>query len=149
MLGDEFGLPNWESKIRYLVQAHRTYRHVTRRTEPETADIVFHDQGKNLEFQFSQSRNTVSDVFPDWYPPWYQNSGNQSQVMSSSLCFRYHSADRPKPPLKWLFEVKTTLGPCETDFYMSPNQYNLVSEMHECSSSTFVVVISGHHPASN
>ncbi|KIX03638.1 uncharacterized protein Z518_07191 [Rhinocladiella mackenziei CBS 650.93] len=104
MLGDEFGLPNWQSNIRYLVQAHESYRHVTRWSEPETADIVFYDQDKNLEFQFSHSWNTVSDVFQDWYPP-------------------------PKTPLEWLFEVKTTLGPCETEFYMSPNQYNTMREL--------------------
>lgn len=81
MLGDEFGLSNWESKIRYLVQAHESYGHVTRRSEPETADIVFRDQSKNLEFQFSHSQNTVSDVFQDWYPPWYQDSDNLLQVI--------------------------------------------------------------------
>ncbi|KIW23153.1 uncharacterized protein PV07_11373 [Cladophialophora immunda] len=112
MLGDEFGLQNWQSNIRYLVQAHESYRHVTRRSGPETADIVFCHQGKSVEFQFLDSWTTVSDVFQDWYPPWYRDSDNLSQT-----------------PLEWLFEVKTTLGPCETEFYMSPNQYDLMREL--------------------
>ncbi len=87
MLGDEFDLPNWQSNIRYLVQAHESYRHVFQRDEPETADIIFWDQNKNLELQFSHSRNTVSDVFEDWYPAWFQDSKNPSQVMLSIVHF--------------------------------------------------------------
>lgn len=37
------------------------------------------------------------------------------------------TADRAEQTLEWLFEVKTTIGPCETDFFMSPDQYERVS----------------------
>lgn len=35
---------------------------------------------------------------------------------------------RNSKPLKWFFEVKATLGPCETTFMMTSAQYNRVSE---------------------
>jgi hypothetical protein len=137
LLGDQFGLENWQSKIRHFVQAHRSYGHVTRRTEPETADIVFCNQNNHLESQFSRSLKNVSDVFDDWYPAWYQDPDRPGQVV-----FPLHPGsdiviitDSSKAPLEWLFEVKATLGPCETDFYMSPNQFYMVSGcgFHQCS----------------
>ncbi|KAJ9605358.1 hypothetical protein H2200_010015 [Cladophialophora chaetospira] len=112
LLGEQFDLPNWQSKIRHLVQAHRSYTGVHRRTAPETADIVFCDRNNDLELQLSRSRHIVSDIFEDWYPPWY------------------HDSDRPlQQPLEWLFEVKATIGPCENELLMSPKQYNLMRKL--------------------
>ena len=37
------------------------------------------------------------------------------------------STNASQDSLEWLFEVKTTIGPCETDFIMSQAQYELVS----------------------
>ena len=37
------------------------------------------------------------------------------------------STNASQDSLEWLFEVKTSIGPCETDFIMSQAQYDLVS----------------------
>jgi hypothetical protein len=135
LLGDQFSLANWQSKIRHFVQAHRSYQDATRLHEPETADIVFCNQNNDLESQFSRSLKNVSDVFDDWYPAWYQDPDRARQVVLS-----LHPGsdiviitDSSQAPLEWLFEVKATLGPCETDLFMSPNQFYMVSEFHQCS----------------
>lgn len=68
LLPGTFGLENWQSKIRYLVQAHEQYAHVTRWTQPETADITYPDQNNALRTLFRT--NAPGDVFPDWAPDW-------------------------------------------------------------------------------
>ncbi|OAG34109.1 hypothetical protein AYO21_11750 [Fonsecaea monophora] len=108
LLPGTLGLDNWQSKIRHLVRAHKQYEHVTRWTQRETADMMYSDQNNSLRTLFRT--RPLGDVFPDWAPDWL-------------------AADDENPPLEWLFEVKTSLGPCETEFYMSPHQHDLMRNL--------------------
>ncbi|KIW74784.1 hypothetical protein Z517_11554 [Fonsecaea pedrosoi CBS 271.37] len=105
LLPGTFGLDNWQSKIRHLVRAHKQYENVTRWTQREVAAMMYSDQNNSLRTLFRT--RPLGDVFPDWAPDWL-------------------AADDENPPLECLFKVKTSLGPCETEFYMSPHQHDLM-----------------------
>ena len=102
-------LDNWPSRIRHFVRASPAYSDLSRCTAPETADLTFseHDE-RSLATRFA--RGAIGDSFTHWLPDWLNDeTGSENE------------------PLEWLFEVKTTLGPCSTDFFVSASQYEKVS----------------------
>ena len=78
LLPGTFGLENWQSKIRHLVQAHEQYRHVARWEQRETADIVYPDRGNSLSTLFLST--PPGDFFPDWVPDWLEDDDSDDPV---------------------------------------------------------------------
>lgn len=66
------------------------------------ADITYRDQG-NLLHDFFLSK-PIGDTLLNWQPEGLARTDD----------------------IEWHFEVRTTIGPCETDFFMSKNQYQLM-----------------------
>ncbi|KAF1811695.1 hypothetical protein P152DRAFT_418319 [Eremomyces bilateralis CBS 781.70] len=106
-------LQHWQSRIRHLVQAHNEYKYVSIWDKRETADIVYKDQ-RNLLGRTLQSK-IIGDEFQDWWPDSLADLGE----------------DEDQDCLEWLFEVKTSIGPCETDFIMSQDQYDLMRSLRK------------------
>jgi hypothetical protein len=104
-------LRHWQSSIRHLVRAHNSYAHVTRQGGREIADIVFKDADNTLAKELHA--NVLGDDFENWRPDWLANFNNSME------------------PLEWLFEIKTTTGPCETEFFMSNTQYDLMRSLSQ------------------
>ena len=105
-----FSFQNWQSKIRHFVRAHKDvpeYRDITTWTLPETADITYIDTQAEL-WKGTQYPAQLGDILSSiiFMPPWLT------------------VAEALERDIEWLFEVKTTTGPCETDFFMSPSQYS-------------------------
>jgi hypothetical protein len=104
-------LQHWQSSIRHLVRAHDSYAHVTRQGGREIADIVFKDTDNTLAKELRT--NVLGDDFENWCPDWLANFNETTE------------------PAEWLFEIKTTTGPCETDFFMSNTQYDLMRSLSQ------------------
>lgn len=97
-----FGIGNWRSGIRSHVRAHPSYSELQAWTAPEIADIMYEDNSGQME---TFLRKISFQSFP------------QSSTASEW---------GPGEPIEYLIEVKTTLGPCQTPFFMSMNQYQLM-----------------------
>lgn len=124
-------LDHWPSKIRHYVRAHPHYENIPCWTQAETADITYTDD-ESLDLENSFRQRSIGDYFDDWFPQWLSESSscearNGNQACENRNCARCSVEHRV--PLEWLFEVKTTLGPCETDLFMSQSQYNRVSKV--------------------
>ena len=95
LLPGTFGLENWQSKIRHLVQAHKKYGHVTRWAQRETADIMYPDQNNSLRTLFRT--RPPGDVFPNWAPDWLA-ADNENPVSARSGPFsKFHTVNREDP----------------------------------------------------
>lgn len=111
---NEFSLANWQSSIRHFVRAYADvaeYRDISQWAGCETADITYQDRGGALleHFRLSILGGNISGSQP-WLPDWLWEQDEETNV-------------------EWLFEVKTTTGPCDTDFFMSPNQYKMMKSL--------------------
>lgn len=84
---------------------------MTRRGGRETADIVFQDSDNTLAKELQTT--VFGDNFEGWRPSWLADTLDGQE------------------PIEWLFEVKTTVGPCEADFFMSQTQYNLLRSLSD------------------
>jgi hypothetical protein len=95
-----FGLDNWESSIRHLVDVHPRYADIKPRTRTEQADIIYVDtEGKLLEWLLQQKPIGVENLL-----------------------------ERPTAtPRKYFIEVKTTTRGRDEVFHMSRAQHLRVS----------------------
>lgn len=98
----DFSLDNWQSSIRHYVKELPAYQDVPPWQGREISDIMYEGNCPRLVSILRQ--NTKSAL-----PAWYRTGTPQGAV-------KYH------------IEVKTTSGPCNTPFFMSPRQYNLMRE---------------------
>ena len=120
----EITLDNWQSTIRHFVSAHSVYAAITEWHGTETADITYFDHTNRLESTLTA--NVLGDVFPDWLPTWLKDECRCKEGDSSCPSRSCPIRETAVEPLKWLFEVKATTGPCETDLFMTPGQYERV-----------------------
>lgn len=100
-------LQNWPSSIRHFVRALTTnnvYGNIAQWHGAETSDLIYTDETAGLSKELK--RLLIGDVFEDWLPEWLVDKNE---------------------PLEWFFEVKTTLGACNTPFFMSQSQHSRVS----------------------
>lgn len=95
-----FGLDNWESSIRHLVNVHPRYANIKRRTRTEQADLIYVDtEGKLLDWLLQQEPTGIETLLT-----------------------------RPTvTPKKYFIEVKTTTKGRDEVFHMSNAQKNRVS----------------------
>jgi hypothetical protein len=92
-----FNRDNWKSTIRSEVCVHEKYRDMPIWTGPETADIVYWDEGQEY---------ILSEILAPYLPRESLQQGAR---------------------IKYYLEVKTTTGECETRFFMSKAQVRRVS----------------------
>ncbi|KAL9617650.1 MAG: hypothetical protein Q9160_007567 [Pyrenula sp. 1 TL-2023] len=98
----DFGIGNWQSRIRSHVRAHPDYSELQAWSAPEIADIMYEDGSGQIE---KFLRKGSSHGFP------------QSGITNEW---------GPGEPIEYRVEVKTTPGPCQTPFFMSMNQYQMM-----------------------
>jgi hypothetical protein len=97
-----FTIDNWQSRIRHHIRDHPDYRDLAPWTGQEVSDLMYTGNSFQLTtFLIKASR-------PHAHPRFL------SQFLAR--------------PVKFHLEVKTTLGPCTTPFFMSQNQYRLMRE---------------------
>lgn len=97
-----FGEGNWRSTIRGELARSPRFANMANWTGRETADIVYNDDSGQLT---QYLRDHSEGIFP------FQIHEGRN--------FQTH-------PIEYYLEVKTTVGPCGTRFYMSSGQYKRV-----------------------
>ena len=101
-----FSRDNWKSTIKKEVRVHEKYRDMADWTGPETADIVYWDEGPDYRLS-----NTLQDYLPQ-------------------MCLQQGAK------IKYYLEVKTTTDDWNNRFFMSKAQVRRVSIPHICVSTT-------------
>lgn len=117
-------LEDWQSTIRHFVRAHPSYAAIEAWRQKETADITYHDNSTMMESTLTA--RVLGDSYTGWLPTWLKGECTCSTGDSPCPDRLCSARETEVEPLEWLFEVKTTTGPCETDFFMSPGQYERV-----------------------
>ena len=96
---EHFSTANWRSNIRHQVSVHDNYQDLQPWNGVETADIVYEDVHGGFTADLARMVGVPAEVF--------EGLGGR--------------------PVKYYFEVKTTLAECKTAFWMTKAQTQRVS----------------------
>lgn len=102
----DFSMDNWRSRIRKYVAVHPDYAEMTNWDGRETADIVYRDRSGKLQ-------EWLRRVSCNEFPRLVEDDSRPATVGRT-----------------YYLEVKTTtLADCDTEFYMSQGEYELMTSM--------------------